>query len=163
MEDGYNMKRIICILATFTAVVLSSCSKVEETAPIRQVSSEIIGGWHLIEEYCDGIAIVDKVDIYLCINADCSFTLYQKDESQIRYFKYTGNCYSEANILIGEYSDGTPWGARYMVSFNEGRLVLSSYDKMSKMIYERKDLSDEEKQAAHTAVKSTYTAPMPKL
>ena len=69
--------------------------------------------------------------MYLCINADCTFELYQKSGTQSeRYEKYTGTCSSENGILSGVYSNGKPWGSKYTFSFTfivDG-MILKSYN-----------------------------------
>ena len=102
---------------------MTSCSKeTSDTEPARKVSANVTGQWHLIEELCEGIQVKDGADVYLYVNADCTFELYQKSGTQTRFTRYEGICYSDGDRLIGEYSDGTPWGAEYSVSFDGGDL-----------------------------------------
>jgi len=148
------MKRTLYILLGLIAGICISCKKDEPVIDINTVAPELIGEWHLIEEKCDGEVVKSMADVYLCIS-DRTFELYQKSGSQTRYFKFNGICYSEDEKLIGQYHDGTPWGTVYIVSFTEGKLILSTYDNMGEMTYERKALADEDKNNASVVVKSS--------
>lgn len=157
------MKRLFNILFALAGVCLVSCNE-DIAEPVKTVSPAVVGDWHLTEEYSLGEQVPQTADVYLSINSDCTFELYQKSGTQIRFSLYTGTCYSEDNLLIGVYSDGTPWGSDYEVSFNvDGHLVLTTYDRMGKMIYEKKSIPAEEKNLAVNVTKSDITAETPKL
>lgn len=154
MEDGYKMKKLLNIIIVLAAAVCMSCTK-EDIVEIRQMEPAAVGEWHLIEETCEGQDVPTLAEVYLCIKSDCTFELYQKTGTQTRFFLYTGSCYSEDGNLIGEYSDGTAWGSAYQVTYDDDRLILSSKDKMGKMIFEKKSLADEEKKNADIALRSS--------
>lgn len=143
---------------------MTSCSKeTSDTEPARKVSANVTGQWHLIEELCEGIQVKDGADVYLYVNADCTFELYQKSGTQTRFTRYEGICYSDGDRLIGEYSDGTPWGAEYSVSFDGEHMILKSHDKLSIQRYEKKSMSEEDRNNADMAVKSASDIILPKL
>ena len=155
MEDGCNMKKTLYIIIGLIAATCLSCKKDESVADIKTVAQEVVGEWHLIKETCEGVPVESTAEVYLHIKADSSFELYQKSGTQTRFYMFNGTCYSEDGKLIGQYNDGTSWGAVYLVTFADGKMILSTFDKMGEMTFESKSLSVEEKNNANIAVKSS--------
>ena len=153
------MKKILNILIGLTAAICLSCTK-DEIVEVRYIAPEVVGDWHLVMETCEGEEVAEKADVYLSIKSDGLFELFQKSGSQTRYTLYTGTCHSDGNRLIGEYSDGTSWGSIYIVSFKDGKLILSTYDNMGKLTFEKKALSEEEKSDADLASRSSHNENM---
>lgn len=129
------MKKLINIFIAFAVLAIGavSCQKEElpEVAPTLEIDQKLVGEWQLHRALSDGIQVNQDIDVYLCINADCTFELYQKSGTQSeRYEKYTGTCSSENGILSGVYSNGKPWGSKYTFSFTfivDG-MILKSYN-----------------------------------
>ena len=142
-------------MAIFTVSAIS-CTK-EGTETDRTVDPAYVGEWHLTKAVSEGVEIPDALEVYLCLMADGTFELYQKSpEDQMRYDKYTGTWYCTEGLLVGEYSDGTPWGAKYTPVLSGNKLVLKSTDLMEVQTYEKGVLAEEEKEDANlmTPVKS---------
>ena len=76
------------------------------------------------------------LDIYLCINADSTFELYQKSGTQeTRYDMYTGTCYTENGVLTGVYSDGMPWGGKYTYAKTIDGILLRTTQDLEEQKY----------------------------
>ena len=61
----------------------------------------------------------------MCIrDRDKTFEIYQQIE-QVGYQKYTGSYLIGNKMLSGKYSDNTPWGSSYEVSFDESGNTLT--------------------------------------
>lgn len=135
--------------AALTAI---SCTKDDEL-PAKIVDQAIVGEWHLVSTTVEGESVSETADVYLTITEYGRFELYQKYPSQLRYTLYTGTCWSEGELLKGEYSDGTPW-ATYTTYFVGEKLALKTYDLMEVMTFEKKSLSDEQKAEANVWTKS---------
>ena len=135
------MKKLFYFAAAALLSLAVSCQKEEElpeVEPALEIDQRLVGEWQLHRALSDGIQINQDIDVYLCINADCTFELYQKSGTQSeRYEKYTGTCSSENNILNGVYSNGKPWGSKYTFSFIfivDG-MILESYNMIEVQQY----------------------------
>ena len=137
------MKRITNIILTVAAVIClaASCQK-EDLGPT--LDKALIGTWHLAETVVDGETLDSKVaDVYLVLNSDCTFALYQKTGSQTdRYDLYTGVCYSEGGILSGTYESGNSWGSSYKYKVSGSSLTLTSSDNMEEQVYDKDSLPE---------------------
>ena len=134
------MKRIFNIILTITAVCIAvSCQK-EDQAPT--LDKALVGTWHLAETTVDGTELEEKAaDVYLVLNADCTFALYQKTGSQSdRYDLYTGVCSAEDGILSGTYESGDSWGSSYKYKVTGNTLTLKSSDNLEEQVYTKASL-----------------------
>lgn len=138
------MKRITNIVLTLAAAVClaASCEK-EDKAPA--LDPAIVGEWHLAETLVDGTELDGQlVDVYLVLNSDCTFEIYQKSGSQNnRYDLYTGTCSSNDGILTGTYSNGTPWGSSYKYKVVGSSLTLTSSDLLEEQIYDKESVPED--------------------
>lgn len=153
------MRRLINITFGFAAMILAavSCTKDNEL-PLQAVETALVGEWHLQEAHTEGIAIDENLDIYLAINSDGIFELYQKSGSQsIRYDRYYGRCWSEDGIITGKYSDGKPWGGKYEYTVNGDELILRSYNLLEVQKYVRVQIPDEIRTNANTITKAAVS------
>ena len=149
------MKRIFNIILTITAVCIAvSCQK-EDQAPT--LDKALVGTWHLAETTVDGTELEEKAaDVYLVLNADCTFALYQKTGSQSdRYDLYTGVCSAEGGVLTGTYASGTPWGSAYKYKVAGTSLTLTSSDMMEEQVYDKASLPENIKVNADTKAAET--------
>ena len=150
------MKRITNIILTVAAVIcLAASCKKEEQGPA--LDKALVGTWHLAETVVDGETLDSKLaDVYLVLNSDCTFALYQKTGSQTdRYDLFTGECRSKDGILSGTYASGDSWGSAYKYKVSGTRLTLTSSDLMEGQVYDKESLPEGIKVNADT--KSTET------
>ena len=148
-----TMKKIINIMFAAVAICFTAaCQKEEGTKVI--VDPAIVGEWHLSTVEVDGAVQTYPYDVYLSLNSDGTFELYQKSGTQVRYTKYTGTCTSEGQVLSGVYSSGTPWGDSYTAIVSGGLLVLTSSDNVEVQEYTKESLSEEEKLAANISTRA---------
>lgn len=146
-----NMKRITNIILTIAAAVClaASCQK-EDKAPT--LDKALVGTWHLESTVVEDTELdATLVDVYLVLNSDCTFALYQKTGSQTdRYDLYTGVCSAEGGILTGTYASGTPWGSSYKYKVSGSSLTLTSSDNMEEQVYDKESLPENIKVNADT-------------
>ena len=118
----------------------------------------LVGTWHLAETVVDGETLDSKLaDVYLVLNSDCTFALYQKTGSQTdRYDLFTGECRSKDGILSGTYASGDSWGSAYKYKVSGTSLTLTSSDLMEEQVYDKESLPENIKVNADT--KSTEAA-----
>ena len=118
----------------------------------------LVGTWHLAETIVDGETLDSKLaDVYLVLNSDCTFALYQKTGSQTdRYDLFTGECRSKDGILSGTYASGDSWGSSYKYKVSGTSLTLTSSDLMEEQVYDKESLPENIKVNADT--KSTEAA-----
>ena len=148
-----TMKKILNIMFAAVAICLTAaCQK--EDGPEVTVDPAIVGEWHLSTVEVDGAFQTYPYDVYLAINNDGTFELYQKSGTQVRYTKFTGTCKSEGQILSGVYSSGTPWGDSYTAIVSGGLLVLTSSDGVEVQEFTKESLSQEEKLAANISTRA---------
>lgn len=150
------MKRITNIILTVAAVICiaASCQKDEQGPALDKA---LVGTWHLAETVVDGETLDSKLaDVYLVLNSDCTFALYQKTGSQTdRYDLFTGECRSKDGILSGTYASGDSWGSAYKYKVSGTSLTLTSSDLMEEQVYDKESLPEGIKVNADT--KSTET------
>ena len=167
MEDGSNrktMKRFINIFTAFAVTICAvSCNK-SETDVQKHLAQELVGEWHLTEAAAEGVVITSDIDIYLAINSDCTFELYQTSGSQsVRYDKFTGICQSSGDILYGEYNSGEPWASRYTFKIDEDILTLKSYNRLEEQKYVKAEIPADIKDNANVITKSAAATLAPIL
>ena len=139
----------------FAAVAIcftAACQKEEGTKAL--VDPAIVGEWHLSTVEVDGAVQTYPYDVYLALNSDGTFELYQKSGTQVRYTKFTGTCTSEGQVLSGVYSSGKPWGSSYTAIVSGGMLVLTSSDGVEVQEFTKESLSQEEKLAANISTRA---------
>lgn len=158
------MKRTFNIIIGIAALVLAtvSCQK-ESTAP-KAIDSTVVGEWHLVGAKAEGVSILKDLDIYLCINADSTFELYQKSGSQeFRYDLHTGTCYTQNGVLTGVYSDGMPWGGKYVYTKITNGIILKTTNDIEVQRYISCQIPVEIKANANPRTKSADSALSPIL
>ena len=147
-----TMKKIFNIMIAAVAICLTAACQKEEIKDT--VDSAIVGEWHLSTVEVDGTVQTCSYDVYLTINSDCTFELYQKSGTQSRYTKHTGTCKSEGKVLSGVYSSGESWGDSYTATISGNTLVLTSSDGLEVQEYTKESLSQEEKLAANVSTRA---------
>ena len=155
------MKRIFSIIST--AIVLlgltTACSK-EPAA--KTLDGALVGEWHKIEVLYDGEETEIPVDVYLVLNKDCTFVLYQKflgtndkdQDAQDRYTRFTGTCKFENNVLSGTYASGKDWNESYYAEVVGDQLQLTTSDYLEVQTYRKEALSATEKANAAISTKA---------
>ena len=103
------------------AVEESEAPETPETPDTPVVNNGIYGTWH-IKSYCGAPS---DIDIYMQLNEDGSFLLYQRSNSAT-YVEYSGTyTLDEANAIIsGVYSDGSSWANSYNYSINSNNELV---------------------------------------
>ena len=130
------MKRTFNIIIGLAALVLATVSCQKETTADKAIDPVIVGEWHLVGAKAEGVSILKDLDIYLCINADSTFELYQKSGTQeTRYDMYTGTCYTENGVLTGVYSDGMTWGGKYTYAKTIDGILLRTTNDVEEQKY----------------------------
>ena len=123
-------------------IMAAGCGK-ESVTPPKSMEDALVGEWHLAQTEVDGAVLDTKYDVYLAINADCTFELYQKSGDMLRYAKFTGSCNLKDNKLSGTYSDGTPWGSIYTAEIDGTVLILTNDTQNEVQKYTKEDISEE--------------------
>lgn len=151
------MKKFINIFISLVALVLASVSCEKEEIIVKEtIDPAIVGEWRLTGVVAENTDVYKNVDIYLCINSDCSFELFQKSGTQsVRYSRYTGTCTSLNGVLSGVYSSGTPWGGKYTYTSSQEELVLKSYNMIEEQKYKRTSIPADIRENADTITRST--------
>lgn len=166
MEDGSNktdkmMKKLYHILVALAALcTVLSCQKEDIK---DSVANDLVGEWHLEETETDGMVIDPLSDVYLIINSDCTFIMYQKSGDQKRYTRFTGTCKTTQNILSGEYSDGTRFGSDYEFSISGDTLTLITADGLEIQTWIRESLDQNLKNEADVKTRSVLHDVIPFL
>ena len=149
-----TMKKIFNIMFAAVAICFTAACQKEEIKDT--VDSAIVGEWHLSTVEVDGVALTNSDDVYLSINNDCTFELYQKSNSQMRYTKYSGSCKTEGNIFTGKYVSGKSLnGDPYTWRIESGNLILMPAGGLEVQEYTKGSLSQEEKLAANISTRAT--------
>lgn len=114
------MKRFRTSLTILSVLLAGACSDSgsEPAAPLVDPAlgatvEEFAGEWHLTRWSVDSSF---AGEVYLRLNTDLTFTLYQNIVSQ-GFEAYDGTfAFDPATACIrGTYSDGTPWGFTYIL------------------------------------------------
>ena len=168
---GEKMKRFIYILTAVAAMISAAagCQKVEnetvKTETVTSIDSHLVGEWKLNEIISEGYNNHDVPEIYLCINADCTFELYQKSGTQsIRFDKFTGTCYTEDGLLTGVYSSGKEWASKWEYFPTVAGITLKSFNLLEENRYVKTESPSEVKENANLVdTKSAYAVSTPIL
>lgn len=149
-----TMKRFTHILIGLAAFVMTaaSCQKEEEVISQPDIDSALVSEWQLVETKAEGTVVAADMSVYLCINEDGTFELFQKSADQtVRHDRYTGTCTSADGILTGVYSDGTPMN-KWMYSFTSEGLTLQSYNFLEVQKYKKTTIPAEVRESAHNVL-----------
>ena len=142
-----NIIKFLSVIALFAAVL--SCKKEPKA------DKSVAGEWHLIEM----TDMSSLPQVYITLAEDKTFDLYQK-LGEGRYRRHTGTYTYSNRILDGKYSDNSPWGSSYEVSFDGEILVLTAQNGTSEVTrYEKKALSATDKADAELVTKSVEDGP----
>ena len=128
-------------------LMAAGCGK-ESVTPQESMEAALVGEWHLAQTEVDGTVLDTQSDVYLAINSDCTFELYQKSGDMLRYTKFTGSCSLKGNKLSGTYSDGTPWGSIYTAEVDGAVLILTNETQNEVQKYNKEAISEEIKDEA---------------
>ena len=159
-----DMKRRLYIILTASAALMAaSCEKAGESISTpAALDPSVIGEWHLSRMLAEGSLIEDMPDVYLAINPDGTFELYQKSGTQsLRHDRFTGTCYTQDGILSGVYSNGDAWGSKWEYVMTLDGLLLKSFNMLEENLYVKTEIPREVRiNANDVVVKSYSTAPI---
>lgn len=114
------------------------------------VHAPFIGNWHLTK-FCNREV---EVDIYLTLNDDDTFVLYQREEEYpLEVFEGMYNYDVATRVISGTYSDNVPWASTYTVSMSGEDMVWRSTSG-EESLYERCEPSDMPNAATVKALRS---------
>ena len=144
------MKKILYILAT-AICLLTSCGEKELPIPER-----IRGNW-----FCESTSLNStKVSVYVTFTQD-SFTLFQKiGEGAYRVYQGTYTLDTDASgtyVLTGQYNDGTPWGAEYILESTSNNVITLTAEGITETYTRVSGGIPAEVRNSATAVKSSAT------
>lgn len=141
------MRKTIYILLTLLGLCsFAGCSSSDDTVPA--LYGQLTGEWHLTT--WNGTTPA-SFDAYMALNADGTFTIYQKIE-QANYQKFVGSYRLSGTLLSGIYSDNTPWGSTYSVVIDDAnKLTLTSNSPVVEVsVYIKAAIPDDVKNGATT-------------
>lgn len=150
------MRRLTNIISVLAATLLAavSCEKADDTTVTKNIDPALAGEWHLVSDVAEGNDVGKGIDVYLIVNADFTFELYQKTGTLgIRYNLYTGEFFMDGEIFTGRYSDGKQLG-RYTYTISGDELVLKTFNLLEEQIYTRTVIPSEIKENANFVTKS---------
>jgi hypothetical protein len=160
------MKKLINIMTGLAALVIAaaSCTK-DNNMPVQSMDMYLVGEWHMVGAKIGEDLTLQDTDVYLAIQANGTFELYQQTYSQNeRYDKYSGNCWTENGTISGIYSDGEPWGAKYEYSKTVDGFILRSFNFLEMQRYTKTAIPEEVKANANPVhTKSSQAAGSPIL
>ena len=131
----------------------------ENTTPIEQelkFPEKLYGDWH-----CKPISL-SSTEIYVTFTPENLFTLYQKiQQGGFKVFNGTyGLTETEdgaSYILRGEYNDGTPWGADYIIeSSDKDSLTMTAGETTETYTRVEGGIPEEVRNNAEIVIKSIY-------
>ena len=112
-------KTLYTLFAVLGLCMFAGCGSSSKGA--SPLAKQLVGEWHLVS--WNGAA-PGVFDAYVSFASDKTFEIYQQIE-QVGYQKYTGSYLIGNKMLSGKYSDNTPWGSSYEVSFDESGNTLT--------------------------------------
>ena len=148
---------------------VAGCQKMEnekvENETVTSIDNHLVGEWKLSVMISEGFNNPDVPEIYLCINSDCTFELYQKSGTQsVRFDKFTGTCYTENGLLIGVYSSGEKWASKWEYFTTLAGITLKSFNLLEENRYVKTEIPAEVRENANVVdTKSAYAASTPIL
>jgi len=157
------MNRLRYIISAAAIIFMAAACSKNNTDSTPYIDPSVIGEWHLTGASSEGSAIYDDLDVYMTLNPDCTFELYQKSGTQTRYDKYTGIFHMTDEEITGTYADGSPWGSKYIASVSGDTLTLCTTDMMEVQTYKREALSKTEKEKANLKTKADNDSAAPIL
>lgn len=114
-----NVSRIIRYLTAVITAAITFCACEKE----KDYRNELPGAWELVSVSGN---YEQMPQVYLGIDGDGTFAIYQRIDENSSYVRYDGSWTLTGNRLSGSYSDGTPWAADYTVEITDGMLTLTS-------------------------------------
>ena len=145
------MKKAFNIIIGLAALVFAAASCQKDEQPVKVFDQTIAGQWHLVSAIAEGSSIMKDIDVYLSIDNAGNFELYQKTGNQTeRYDLYTGICETINGVLTGVYSDGKPWGGKYIYTKTGDSLVLKTTNDIEEQQYTSCQIPDAVRQDANT-------------
>lgn len=112
-------KTLYTLFAVLGLCLFAGCSDDNENN--SPLAKQLAGEWHLAS--WNGAAPAD-FDAYVSFTSGGSFEIYQQID-QVGYQKYSGSYQLKDTSLSGKYSDNTPWGSVYEISFDEAGNTLT--------------------------------------
>lgn len=134
------IKSILVVLACGLALIGCNKSGGNSEDDVKYDGS-VVGTWHMVS-WSNTEA---TADIYLSIESDGTFTLYQRYTTPY-YQKFEGTFSYEDSVLSGTYDDGVAWGDSYNVSFNADNTMMTmvrTSDQNDVSVYEKSEIPDE--------------------
>ncbi len=123
------MKKYIYFVMAFAISLLSACnpdpSEPDSPEPSFDLT-ELQKEWKLDTWQGDKA----EFDLYLHFRGDNTFTIYQQIET-VRFLTYSGTYSVEDSEIRGQYSDGQSWGDKYTLTFENGRMLMTSQQETS--------------------------------
>lgn len=116
------MMKVSTIIKGMMAIVIAAitfCACEKE----KDYRKDLTGCWELVS--VSGNYEQDP-QIYMEIQEEGSFTIYQRMDKNSSYVRYDGSWTLSGDKLSGRYSDGNPWAATYTVEISDGMLTLTS-------------------------------------
>ena len=135
-------------------MMLASCGGDKKT---EHKDTRIQGEWHLT---LWNAAAPTEFDAYVAFAADNTFDIYQRIE-QVGYQHFQGTYLLDGTRLSGQYSDRTPWGSTYEVSFDaEGNIMtMTSEASVGEIsVYKRTEIPQSVKEDKWAALKLAAAA-----
>lgn len=128
MKKFFNL-----FMAALVAVSLSSCGGGDDPAPgpgpetpLDVTVENLAGEWKLTAWAENSQFPTEGVTVYVDLNSDKTFELYQVNVNNPGITSYKGTYSLDGSILSGKYSDGEAWAADYVVSeLTTGTMVLA--------------------------------------
>lgn len=114
-------KTLYTLFAVLGLCMFAGCGSSSKGDDASPLAKQLVGEWHLVS--WNGAA-PGVFDAYVSFASDKTFEIYQQIE-QVGYQKYTGSYLIGNKMLSGKYSDNTPWGSSYEVSFDESGNTLT--------------------------------------
>ena len=157
------MKNRFFIL-TLALLTLVSCkhngNPTEEENTTNKTAAALVGTWNLINVTDTRSVTIgeEEVDVYIVFAADevtatkaaagepsvatGTFTLYQMLGTG-RYRTFRGTWTLTDDLMTGVYSNGTPWGAEYVVTLDDAETRLTMAAPTETCVYTRATLPAE--------------------